>query len=48
MIYDVRVDPVAAPDLVAALDEALNRKYDMQAVFGDEDPPWWFYRLTQR
>ena len=48
VIYDVRIDPVAAPDLVAALDEALNRKYDMQAVFGDEDPPWWFYRLTQR
>ena len=47
-IYEVRVAPVAHPDAVAILDAALNRKYDMEAVFGDEDPPWWFYRLTQR
>ena len=48
MIYEVRVDPVTDSDLVARLDEALNRKYDMEAVFGDDDPPWWFYRLSER
>lgn len=47
-IYEVRVDPVIDPDIVARLDEALNRKYDMEEVFGDEDPPWWFYRLSER
>jgi hypothetical protein len=48
VIHEVRVDPVSDPTAVAFLDEALNRKYDMAAVFGDEDPPWWFYRVTQR
>ena len=48
VIYEVRVDPVTDSDLVTRLDEALNRKYDMEATFGDEDPPWWFYRLNQR
>jgi hypothetical protein len=48
VIYEVRVDPITEPAAVAVLDAALNRKYDMQAVFGDEDPPWWFYRVTPR
>jgi hypothetical protein len=48
VIHEVQVDPVTDPTAVAVLDEALNRKYDMAAVFGDEDPPWWFYRVTQR
>ena len=48
VIHEVQVDPVTDPTAVAVLDEALNRKYDMAAVFGDEDPPWWFYRVTPR
>jgi hypothetical protein len=47
-IYQVRVTPVTDRDLIDALDAAYVQKYDMAEVFGDEIPPWWYYRIGDR
>jgi hypothetical protein len=47
-IYQVRVAPVTGRDLIDALDAAYAQKYDMAEVFGDEIPPWWYYRIGDR
>ena len=47
-IYDVRVDLVPDSGLTAQITLAYNRKYDMEAVFGEDVPKWWFYRVEQR
>ena len=46
-LFDVTVTPVTAPALVSALDAAYNRKYDMEEVFGEDTPRWWYYRVVQ-
>ena len=33
--------------LVARLDEVLESKYDLEAVFGDNIHQWWYYPVTQ-
>jgi len=47
-VHDVTVAPVPDGDLTEALDAAYARKYDMQEVFGEEVPDWWYYRVAQR
>lgn len=47
MLYQVLVIPISEPNLVSSLNVAYNKKYDMQAVFGEEIPLWWFYQVKQ-
>jgi hypothetical protein len=44
-IYDVRVTPVDDSELDRRLDERYAEKYDMNEVFGDDPPPWRYYRV---
>ncbi len=44
-LYDVTISKVTATALVSALDAAYNRKYDMEEVFGEDTPPWWYYQV---
>ena len=46
-IYDVTVVPVAEGGLIEALDAAYAHKYDMEEVFGEDVPDWWYYRVEQ-
>lgn len=47
-LYNVVITPVTDKELAANLDLAYNKKYDMVEVFGNEIPPWWFYRVDQQ
>ena len=47
-LYDVTVTPVTGARMIGRLDDRYNEKYDMEDVFGDELPKWWFYLVTQR
>jgi hypothetical protein len=47
-IYEVTVTPVTDRNLIDALHGAYAQKYDMAEVFGDELPPWWYYRVAPR
>ena len=47
-IYSVTLKLVTDDDQTAALDRAYNVKYDMEEVFGDDLPRWWFYHAEQR
>lgn len=47
MLYQVELSLVEDTQLSQQVDEVYNRKYDMQAVFGNQIPDWWFYRVTQ-
>jgi len=44
-----RVNVLRIQDLVSSqqISEVYSRKYDMEAVFGNETPEWWFYRADQ-
>ena len=44
-LYDVTITPVTGGRMVADLNIRYNEKYDMEEVFGDELPTWWFYRV---
>ena len=47
-LYDVTVTPVTGARIIGRLDARYNEKYDMEDVFGDDLPKWWYYRATQR
>lgn len=47
-IYTVRITAVSDPALITSIDAAYTQKYDMAETFGDELPPWWYYRVTPR
>ena len=47
-LYDVTVNSVSDRLTVAALDLRYRDKYDMQEVFGEDVPAWWYYQVTQR
>jgi len=47
VLYEVSLMPVTNKKLGAALDAAYNAKYDMVDVFGEDVPPWWYYRAVQ-
>ena len=47
VLYEVAVTPVTNKKLGSALDAAYNAKYDMVDVFGEDVPPWWYYRVEQ-
>ncbi|MDE0732913.1 MAG: DUF2255 family protein [Gammaproteobacteria bacterium] len=44
-----RVNVLRIQDLASnqQISEVYSRKYDMEAVFGNEIPEWWFYRVDQ-
>lgn len=46
--YDVALSRVTDEILTQDIDAAYNLKYDMQEVFGDDVPEWWFYRVVQQ
>jgi len=48
ILHDVTLTEVKDAALSAELDAAYAHKYDMAEVFGDELPPWWYYRVTLR
>jgi hypothetical protein len=47
-LHDVTLSPVADTKLERALEAAYHEKYDMEAVFGEDVPRWWYYEVTQR
>jgi len=47
-LYDVTLTAVKDDALTAELNAVYARKYDMAEVFGDELPPWWYYRVALR
>jgi hypothetical protein len=48
ILHDVTLAEVKDAALNAELDAAYTHKYDMAEVFGDELPPWWYYRVALR
>lgn len=49
VIYAMHVEPqIEDAALIARLDEVLESKYDLQAVFGDTRHQWWYYPVSQR
>ncbi len=47
-LYVVTLAPVTEPGQVEALDAAYAQKYDMDDVFGDAIPEWWYYHVVAR
>jgi hypothetical protein len=47
-IYEVTVTPVTDRALIDALHATYTQKYDMEEVFGDDLPEWWYYQVEQR
>ena len=47
-LYEVVVKPVEDQALTKVLDRVYTQKYDMHAVFGDDVPKWWYYRVQSR
>jgi len=45
-LYEVELSPVTDPGLETRLDEAYRAKYDMNEVFGEDVPRWWYYQVT--
>lgn len=46
-LHNVTLVPVTDAALGQALDARYGAKYDMQEVFGDDVPGWWYYRVEQ-
>lgn len=46
-IYSVNVAPVTDPAVSRALDARYRDKYDMEEVFGESVPDWWYYRIEE-
>ena len=40
------IEPVPEGALSEAIRVRYFEKYDMEEVFGEEVPDWWFYRVT--
>ena len=47
-IYQVIISLLEDEALAREIDVAYNRKYNMEEVFGDAIPKWWFYRVEQK
>ncbi|HIG43483.1 MAG: DUF2255 family protein [bacterium] len=47
-LYKVAVSRVTDKEIAENLNIAYNRKYDMEEVFGNEVPEWWFYLVEQQ
>lgn len=47
-IYKATMSLLDDEALSREVNVAYSRKYDMQEVFGDEIPLWWFYRIEQQ
>ena len=47
-IYKATMSLLEDEALSREVNVAYNRKYDMEEVFGDEIPLWWFYRVEQQ
>ena len=47
LLYPVQIEPVPEGALSEAIRVRYFEKYDMEEVFGEEVPDWWFYRVTQ-
>ena len=47
-LYDVTISAVSDLPTVDSLNMRYSDKYDMQEVFGEDLPVWWYYRITQR
>ena len=49
VIYAMEIGAqVQNQELIDRLDEVLETKYDLQAVFGNEKHQWWYYPVAQR
>lgn len=46
-LYGANVVPVTDPAVSRALDARYREKYDMEEVFGEDVPDWWYYRVEQ-
>ena len=46
-LYKVRIRPVTEVATSQALDARYRDKYDMEEVFGEDVPDWWYYRVDQ-
>ena len=46
-IYNVSISLLKDAELTRKIDKAYNEKYDMEEVFGEDVPQWWFYRIEQ-
>ena len=44
-IYQVVVSLLEDETLAQEINAAYNQKYDMEEVFGNDIPKWWFYRV---
>ncbi len=47
-LYEVTLSPGTEPVQVEALDAAYAQKYDLDEVFGDAIPVWWYYHVAPR
>ncbi|MCZ6620278.1 MAG: DUF2255 family protein [Gammaproteobacteria bacterium] len=47
-LYDVKVTPVTSARATSEIDARYTDKYDMEEVFGENLPKWWYYRVSQR
>ena len=47
-LYPVEIRRIQDPDLTQAVNQRYFEKYDMEEVFGEDVPEWWFYRVTPR
>lgn len=47
-LYPVRVDRVTDDALSQEINRRYFEKYNMEEVFGEDVPDWWFYRVTPR
>ena len=47
-IYQVVVSLLEDETLAQEINAAYNQKYNMEEVFADDIPKWWFYRVQQK
>ncbi len=47
-LYDVTVTPVTNAQATTEIDARYTEKYNMEEVFGEDLPTWWYYRISQR
>ena len=46
-LHAVRVEAVIDPALARTIHDRYRNKYDMEEVFGEHVPDWWFYKIEQ-
>ena len=47
-LYDVTVTSVTNAQATTEIDAKYTKKYNMEEVFGENLPTWWYYRISQR